>query len=197
MSVRFLAAAVVLAAPALAAAQAPRPAPAPASAAPQWVVDPAQSRISFSTRWAGAAVNGAFASFTADIRFDPARPGASRAVVTLPTGTARTGQKDPDDNLPAADWFNSRTFPNARFETTTIRALGGNRYEADGRLTVKNQTVAVKLPFTLTIAGAVATMRGTATLDRIALGMGRESDPAAEWVDRAVQVQIVVRATRR
>jgi hypothetical protein len=27
--------------------------------------------------------------------------------------------------------------------------------------------------------------------------MGRESDPGAEWVDRAVQVQVSVRATRR
>lgn len=196
MSVRVIVATMALALPFGALAQAPRPAAAPA-AAPQWVVDPAQSRISFSTRWAGAAVNGAFASFTADIRFDPARLAASRAVVTIPTGTARTGQKDPDDNLPAPDWFNAKAFPNARFETTAIRALGANRYEADGRLTVKNQTVPVKLPFTLTIAGNVATMRGTATLDRIALGMGRESDPGAEWVDRAVQVQVNVRATRR
>jgi polyisoprenoid-binding protein YceI len=170
---------------------------APPMQVPQWIVDPAQSRISFSTRWAGAAVNGAFGGLAADIRFDPARPAASRAIVTVPTGTARTGQKDPDENLPQSDWFNAKAFPNARFETTAIRALGGNRYEADGRLTVKNTTVPVKLPFTLTIAGNVATMRGAATVDRLALGMGRESDPAAEWVDRAVQIQVNVRATRR
>ena len=75
--------------------------------------------------------------------------------------------------------------------------MGGNRYVADGTLTVKGVPYRLALPFTLTIAGNVATMRGTATLDRMTLKLGLESDASAEWVARETVVNVDVRATRR
>ena len=192
----LLFAAALVGAPSLAAAQAPRPA-APAAAAQPWVVDQKASRIAFSTQWAGSAVNGAFNQWTADIRFDPRNLAGSRAVVVIQTGSARTGQGDPDQNLPGDDWFNVKAFPTARFEATRFTALGGNRYQADGTLTVKGRATPVRLPFTLDIAGNVATMRGQVSLDRIALGLGLQSDPASEWVSRQTAVTVSVRATRR
>jgi polyisoprenoid-binding protein YceI len=170
---------------------------APAAAAPQWVVVPGQSRIAFSTRWAGQAVNGTFRQWAADIRFDPARLAASKAIVTVQTGSAATGMKDPDDNLPSADFFNVRQFPAARYETSAIRSLGGNRYVADGTLTLKGVAYRLALPFTLTIQGNNAVMSGQATLDRIALRLGVDSDSSAEWVAREVTLNVQVRATRR
>jgi polyisoprenoid-binding protein YceI len=190
-----LLAAALVAAPSLAPAQAARP--AAAAAAPQWVVDQKASRIAFSTQWAGSAVNGAFNQWTADIRFDPRNLAGSRAVVVIQTGSARTGQGDPDQNLPGDDWFNVKAFPTARFEATRFTALGGNRYQADGMLTVKGRATPVRLPFTLDVAGNVATMRGQVSLDRIALGLGLQSDPTSEWVSRQTAVTVSVQATRR
>jgi cytochrome b561 len=171
--------------------------PTAAQTAPVWIVDAKQSRIAFSTTWAGQKVAGQFGAWTADIRFDPANLGASRAIVTVTTGSARTGQKDPDTNLQDKDWFNPKAFPTARFETTTIRALGGDRYQADGRLTIRGVSVPVSLSFVLKIVGDAATMTGASKVDRLAFGMGRDSDPNAEWVDRTVTVDVAVRATRQ
>jgi cytochrome b561 len=53
------------------------------------------------------------------------------------------------------------------------------------------------LAFTLTITGSSAQMAGTAMLDRLAFGLGAESDPKAEWVDRQVRVDVTLKATRK
>jgi polyisoprenoid-binding protein YceI len=170
---------------------------APQRAAPAWAIDASQSRIGFSTRWAGQAVNGQFRQWSGDIRFDPSNLAASKAVILVQTGSAQTGVKEPDDNLPGGDWFDVRRFPTARFETSAIRSMGGNRYIADGLLTVKGVTYRLALPFTLSITGNVATMTGQATLDRMTLKLGIESDSDAEWVARETTVNVAVRATRR
>jgi polyisoprenoid-binding protein YceI len=168
-----------------------------ASTAPTWVVDARQSRIGFSTRWAGDAVNGNFRQWGGDIKFDPANLAASNAIITILTGSALTGMKEPDDNIGGGDWLDARRFPTARYETTTIRAIGANRYVADGLLTIKGVAYRLALPFTLTIAGNVATMTGQATLDRMTLKLGLESDASASWVARETVVTVAVRATRR
>lgn len=167
---------------------------APASA---WVVDARQSRIGFSTRWAGQAVNGNFRQWSGDIKFDPTNLAGSKAIVQVQMGSALTGMKEPDDNLGGDDWFNARRFPTARYETTAIRSVGGNRYVADGMLTMKGVAYRLALPFTVTIAGNVATMTGQATVDRMTLRLGLESDSSAEWVARETTINVAVRATKR
>jgi polyisoprenoid-binding protein YceI len=168
-----------------------------AAATPTWVIDARQSRIGFSTRWAGEAVTGNFRQWSGDIKFDPINLPASKAIISIQTGSAITGIKEPDDNLSGDDWFNVRRFPTARYETTAIRAAGPGRYVADGILTVKGVAYRLSLPFALTITGNNATMTGQATLDRMTIKMGLESDASAEWVARETVVNIAVRATRR
>jgi polyisoprenoid-binding protein YceI len=165
--------------------------------APAWAIDPRQSRIGFATRWAGQSVNGTFRQWTGDIRFDPNNLAGSKAIVLVQTGSALTGIKEPDDNLGGEDWFNARRFPTARYETTAIRSTGPGRYVADGILTMKGVAYRLALPFSLTINGNTATMAGQATLDRMTLRLGMESDASAEWVARETVVTVAVRATRR
>lgn len=164
---------------------------------PSWAIDARQSRIGFSTRWAGEAVNGSFGQWTGDIRFDPRNLAASKAVILIQTGSARTGAKEPDENLGGSDWFDARRFPTARYETTAIRAAGPGRYVADGLLTIKGVSYRLSLPFALTLTGNNATMTGQATLDRMTIKLGLESDAGAEWVARETVVNVAVRATRR
>jgi polyisoprenoid-binding protein YceI len=168
---------------------------APVAAA--WTIDARQSRIGFSTRWAGEAVTGNFRQWSGDIKFDPANLAGSKAVISIQTGSALTGMKEPDDNIGGGDWLDVRRFPTARYETTSMRALGGNRYVAEGLLTIKGVAYRLALPFSVTIAGNVATMTGQATLDRMTLKLGLESDASAAWVARETVVNVSVRATRR
>ncbi len=184
------------ASPAFAQTPAVKAKAASAKTAQSWTIDPRQSRIAFSTRWAGQAVNGTFGQWSGTINFDPANLAASKAVVQIQTGSARTGMKEPDDNLSSADWFDARRFPTARYETTAIRATAPGRFVADGLLTIKGVSYRLSLPFTVAITGNTASMSGQATLDRMTLKLGMESDSDAEWVARETLVTVSVRATK-
>src|SRR5690606_31222577 len=115
-----------------------------------------------------------------------------RAVVLVRTASARTGDATQEGSLRQAEWFGPATFPVARFEADGFRALGGDRYEATGTLTVKGQTIPVILPFTFDPQGGTARVEGAVELDRTALDLGLLSDPAAAYVARAVNVTITV-----
>jgi polyisoprenoid-binding protein YceI len=71
----------------------------------------------------------------------------------------------------------------------------GDAYVANGTLTIKDISLPLSLPFTLTIDGDVATMFGTASIDRrdfkIGDNMSDESNLAF-----AVAVDISLSATR-
>lgn len=168
-----------------------------ASTAPRWTVDSTQSSLGWSTRWAGSTVTGSFGSWTADIRFDPARPETGQVAVVVQTGSSRSSTGEANDNLPLPDWFNVRAHPTARWDSTSIRANGAGRYIADGTLTLKGQRYRLAIPFALTVSGQTATMTANLSLDRIALRIGVDSDASADWVDRNVAVTIRVRASRR
>ncbi len=167
------------------------------SAASQWAVVAAQSRIGFTATWLGEPVQGSFQRWGANIDFDPGKLAAARIAVDIDTRSAATSNQTVDGALPGADWFNSAAAAPARFVSTNVSQSGPDTYVARGTLTLKGKTVAVSLPFTLKIAGDVATLAGTVNLDRRAFGLGLESDAKGEYVAFAVPVRLAVVARRR
>jgi len=99
--------------------------------------------------------------------------------------------------LPGADWFSVAAHPTAAFKATRFRHLGGNRYEALGTLSLRGVSRPLKLPFTLTIAGDVATMTGTATIDRTVFGVGQGEWAATTDLPAAVSVTVAIKADRK
>ena len=167
---------------------------ASAQTAPKWVVDHAQSQLLFDSQAEGAAFEGHFDDWDADIRFDPKALGQSKVSVTVATGSAVTGDSSRDQTAHGADWFASVMFPKATFTTRTIKDLGGGKYEADGDLAIKGVTQPLALPFTLTIAGDTATMTGEATVDRSRFGVGQGDYGGADTVPLSVTVKVVLAA---
>lgn len=184
-------------------ASAPAPAAAPASdtavtpgTAAVWTVDKAASTIQFTGTHTGKAFTGRFEQWDAQIWFDPADLAGSKAVVTIETGSAKTGDATQEGSLPGADWLDIATYPTARFETSGFKALGANRYEAAGTLRIKATTIPVVLPFTFEEANGAATVAGKLELDRAALNIGMMSDAGGDWVSKVIGVEIKVKATR-
>jgi cytochrome b561/polyisoprenoid-binding protein YceI len=181
-------------------------APKQAAAAPTggppaaWKIDAAQSKISFAAASSGGNVTGSFGKWTADIKFSPDNLPASKAVVTIQTSTAVTSVPEFTAYLPDDTWFGFGKFPNATYTTSAIRSLGGDKYEADGTLTIKDKSAPLKLPFTLKMAGNVATMNGSASIERLAYDFGKgTAKSAAEeeyWLAPRITVTINVRATK-
>lgn len=166
------------------------------AAPPAWTIVPAASSITFSGTHAGSPFSGKFGQWSAAIAFDPADLPHSSARVTIATGTGKTGDGFRDAALAEAEWFDPVHFPRATFATTKIAAAGPGRYLADGILTIKGKAIPVKLPFTLKINGATATMNGATVIDRLAFGMGAGADASGAWVSKQIKLTIALTARK-
>jgi polyisoprenoid-binding protein YceI len=168
----------------------------PALAA-DWVINAARSSISFSGTHAGKAFTGSFGKWSGQIRFDPAKPAASKVVVLVDLASAKTGNAMYDGTLPKDDWFDTAKMAQGRFETTSITATGKNAYTAQGFLTLRGVRVPVTMPFTLSISGKQAVMQGRTSVKRMAFGIGKDSDSAGAWVSLDIPITVNVTATQK
>jgi polyisoprenoid-binding protein YceI len=171
-------------------------APAFAAPAPSWTVDKARSQVAFVASMSGQAINGSFRRFDARIAFDPANLAGSSVTAVIDTASAATGDASRDQSLPAPDWFAVKAFPRATFASRSFKSLGGNRYQAAGTLTIRGVARPVALPFQLVIAGNVAQMRGTVTIDRRWFGVGQGQFASPDPVAAAVKVNIAITARK-
>lgn len=142
---------------------------------------PAQSQLQFTARQMGVPLEGHFKTFSAQIAFDPASPATSKIAFTVDTGSATLGSRETDAELPKPVWFNVPKFPQAQFESTTIKPLGGGKFEVAGKLTIKGTAQNVVVPVTLTQSGSTTTATGSLPLKRLAFKIGEN-----EWADTSM-----------
>ena len=172
MNVSFPLSRLVLGAALLAAAQ--------AALAQQQLV-PAQSEVQFTARQMGVPLEGHFKKFSAQVAFDPTKLATSKIAFTVDTGSATLGSRETDAELPKPVWFNVPKFPQAQFESTSIKALGGGKFEVAGKLTIKGTAQNVTVPVALAQSGATTTATGTLPLKRLAFKIGEN-----EWADTSM-----------
>jgi polyisoprenoid-binding protein YceI len=163
--------------------------------AANWRIAPEQSRLGFTAIQAGAPFEGSLKRFTADIRFDAKDLAASRAVVIIDMASAETGSLERDVALQGADWFAVSRFPQARFETKGFRSLGGDRFEAEADLTIRDITRTVVLPFTLEPVANGVRARGELIIDRTTFGVGQGQWASPQWIPFPVTVRFDLLAT--
>ncbi len=161
-----------------------------------WAVDHGKSRLGFVTYWQNAPVKGAFKEWRADIRFDPDDLAASRALVTIATGSADTAYADRDQEIKKKDWFAIDVFPEATFQAEAFRHTGGDAYVADGKLSIKGVEAPLMLPFTLTIAGDRAVMTASVPVSRLTFGVGDGQWRNTDFIKADVTVEIKLEAER-
>jgi polyisoprenoid-binding protein YceI len=142
---------------------------------------PAQSEIVFVSKQMGVPVEGRFKKFDAQLAFDPAKPEASKIAFTVDVASATLGVPETDAELPKAAWFNTSKFPQATFQSTAVRGLGGGRFEVSGTLGIKGATRNVVVPVVVTQSGTTTNATGTFSLKRLAFQIGQN-----EWADTSM-----------
>jgi len=170
---------------------------APAFAVTNWVADETPDSITWEGREGnGTAFGGRCTAFVADIAFDAEALEASSVTVAIDMMSCLTGEKQKDEYLPAEGWFNVADYPKAVFEAKTFRHEGGNRYLAEGTLTLRGETRPVMLPFTLDIDGGKAHVTGETVLNRLDFGVGAGQLASPEVAAPEVTVRIDLTATK-
>lgn len=162
---------------------------APAAPAADWQASP-DSTLGFTATYMDEAFEGRFARFSPDIRFDPADLAGSRFDVRIELASAGTDNEERDAMLAGPDFFDAGARPEARYLATAFKALGGNRFVAEGELSLNGVSRAVPLRFTWT-PGAPAVLEGEATLSRLAFKVGE-----GDWADTGLLPDEVTVRTR-
>lgn len=163
---------------------------APACALAAEGVVPGKGEIGFTVTQMGVDVSGHFSKFVAIIALDPARPEAGSAEIEVDIASISTGEPDADREALAPAWLDAAAFPKARFKSSGVRALGGDRYEARGQLALKGKSRELTVPFTLKAqpdGTRVAT--GSFALRRSDFGIGGGEWNEGDLVANEVPVQ--------
>lgn len=150
---------------------------------------PDKSAVTFGFTQMGVAVDGRFRRHAAQLSFDPARPEAGRAEIDIDLASVDTGSAEGDEEVRRKGWFNLAEYPRARFVSTGVRPLGGNRYEVSGRLTIKATTRDIAFPATFTTQGSGGVFEGRFTIKRLDFKIGEGIWSDLETVANEVQVR--------
>ncbi|WP_426700766.1 YceI family protein [Rhodanobacter sp. Col0626] len=142
-----------------------------AAAATDYSVQPAASKLGFSTTFQGESFDGQFGQWTAAISYDNANLASSKFDVEVTLASAKTGDNDRDTALPGANFFDVAKFPKARFVTTGFRKSGA-RVIADGNLTLRGTTKPMSLDVAFKPQGSGATLDVAGTVKRLDFGVG-------------------------
>jgi polyisoprenoid-binding protein YceI len=162
---------------------------APALARSAQTIVASQSEVAFVSKQMGVPVQGKFERFEGQLNVDPARPETGKVAFTVELASASIGTPDTVTELKKPEWFDTAKSPNATFQSTSIKALGGGRIDVVGKLTIKGITNEIHVPMTLAQEGDVLKASGEFTIRRLDYKIG-----AGEWGDTSlVANEVLVR----
>lgn len=122
----------------------------PASAA-NWVLDPGMSQVIFQYSYGTDPYEGRFSNVEATFDIDPMRPGSCNFDVTIHIEDIDVDSPEVLDYLLDYELFDVDTWPTATFKAENCRLTGVTSFEADGTLTIRDQTNPITFPFDLSI----------------------------------------------
>jgi cytochrome b561/polyisoprenoid-binding protein YceI len=133
-----------------------------AASAGNWQVS--EGSLGFSVKQMGAAVDGSFASWKAEIQFDDKIAEGEAGSVTTTIDLASVNLGSVTDQVKSADILDVASHPTAIFKAKILRK--GDSYTAEGTLSLHGVEKPLSLPFTLKIEGDSAQMQGETGFDR-------------------------------
>lgn len=156
-----------------------------------------KSRIAFGYQQMGVSMEGSFKTFSSQLRFDPATPQAAVASIEVELASVDTGSAEGDGEVARKTWFNTKDFPAARFQSGAVKALGGNKYEVAGTLTIKGTSKDVVVPATFTPQGNTGVFEGSLTIQRGDFSIGEGAWKAFDIVANDVVIKFRITAAAK
>lgn len=160
----------------------------PAALAEVRQADQSSGTLEFSAMQAGAKFTGAFKRFQVRLDFDPSNTAQGSLHVAVETPSIDTQDAERDEVLRGSDFFWAEKHPQADFHAERFEPDGAG-FRALGELTIRGTTKPTAIRFTLAPAQGAAAMKGTASLRRLAFGLGQGEWSSTEWVGDEVEVR--------
>lgn len=147
--------------------------------------DAQNANLQFSGEHAGRPFDGQFNHWQATLILPPEAEPRIEAKFSL--GSAETGNAMYDETLVEEDWFNVKETPTATFYATDLSA-SEEGYLVNGELSLRGVTQPVSFALIRSAKGLSAKFK----IDRLNFGIGKESDPDAEWVSREISLTLTI-----
>ena len=141
-------------------------------------VDTAKSSVTATSKQMNVPVEGKFKKFDAKVSFDPAKPAAGSAQLTIDVASYDLGDDSYNEQVRGKEWFDTKTFPKATFVSSAIAPAGAGKYTVPGTLTIKGKSQTVTFPMTVGQQGGAQTFDGTLPISRLKFDVG-----TGEWKD--------------
>jgi len=159
-----------------------------------WTPVPEQSAITFSVDQAGAPLMGTFKAYTASVCLEPKDGTVGSVQVEVQTASANTEVPELDDALKDSDFFDVAHWPKATFVSESMKQTGPGRFAVTGKLTIRDVTREVVVPFGWQPAadGKSAKLSAQLSIQRLdyKIGQGQWADP--KWVGNKVDLGFTV-----
>lgn len=149
-----------------------------------------KSTVAFVSKQMGVPVEGDFKKFAVQLSFDPAKPEAGRAQIDIDMASIDAGSAEANEEVVGKNWFNVKQFPKASFVSSSVKPLGGGKFEVTGKLTIRDKTHDASAPFTMTAQGANVQFDGSFVIKRADFGIGQGAWSDFETVANEVQIKV-------
>ena len=150
-------------------------------------VDTSKSTVTATSKQMNVPVDGTFKKFTAQLNFDPAKPAAGSAKLSIDTASYDLGDESYNAQVRGKEWFDAAQYPNATFVSSAIAPAGGNQFKVSGTLTIKGKSENVTVPVTVAQQGSTQSFDGALPIKRSQFDIG-----TGEWKDTSVVADEVV-----
>lgn len=133
--------------------------PAPAEGG-KWTVDRAHSNVRFTiAHLVVSEVEGKFKIFDGSLEHTKADFSDAKIAFSIDVNSIDSDNEMRDKHLKGDDFFNAEQYPAMKFQSTSFKPLGGNKYSLAGNLTIRNVTKPVV--FDVTFGGTTNAMGKT------------------------------------
>tara|TARA_B110000858_G_scaffold3502_1_gene4074 strand:+ start:50233 stop:50763 length:531 start_codon:yes stop_codon:yes gene_type:complete len=145
--------------------------------AANWVIDPGNSVVTFKYAYGTDPYEGRFTNVQATFDIDPMSPTSCKFNVTINIEDIDVESPEVLDYLLDYELFDVDSWPTATFTAEKCRLTGVTSFEADGTLTIRDQTHPLTFPFDLmidTCDGQVCfNLTSEVVLQRLDYGVGQ------------------------
>lgn len=113
----------------------------------KWSIDPTHSEIGFKVKhMMFTNVSGKFGTYDATITTDGDNFDNADIEFSGEINSVDTGNKDRDNHLKSADFFDGENHPKLTFKSTSFTKVDDENYELTGNLNIRGVEKSIKLP---------------------------------------------------
>jgi len=155
----------------------------------EWTI--VSSTVSFKIKNAGFTVDGKFGVLSGTIIFDAAKSYSNSIEASIDSKSINTGNGTRDGHLKKKEYFDVDAYPKIDMKATLFTKEKEGAFKGYFKLTLKNKTKDIVVPFSFTESDGKGLFKGTFTINRLDYGVGESSVIMSDNAIITIEVKVI------